>query len=71
MILRSWPEAVRNCIHLTYGQAYTPLTKAMDTTRPFQDHPYLLSHLLGREYVEKTARFQHIHECTKGMKEYL
>ena len=61
-----WPDDV----HLTYGQAYTPLSKAMDNKRPFCDHPYLLSALLGREYVASTQSFRHIQECTEGMKEF-
>ena len=69
-ILAVWRAGVRDDLHLTYAQAYTPLTKAMGSLRPFVDHPFLLSALLGREYVAATPSFRHIHECTHGMKEF-
>lgn len=68
-VLSAWPARCRREIHLTYAQAYTPLTKALDNKRPFCDHPYLVSALLGREYVASTPSFRHFHECTHGMKE--
>ena len=66
----AWPRQSRDDIHLTHAQAYTPLIKPMDTSTPFHDHPFLISFLLGREYVKTHKEFQHIVECTEGKKEY-
>ena len=51
LIKNAWRRDSREDIHVTYAQAYTPFNKPMGTRRPFIDHPYLLSFLLGREYV--------------------
>ncbi len=65
-----WPISSRENIFITYAQAYTPLTKPMDTKTPFHDHPFLISFILGRRYVESHREFHHIAECTEGKKEY-
>ena len=62
----AWPETV----HLTYVQAYTPLLKPMDESRLFHDHPFLLTMLLGREYVRTHHKFRHLVECTDALKEF-
>ncbi len=65
-LLSAWPRAARNDVDLAYIQAYTPLTNAMETTRPFADHPFLLSYLLGRDYIHTHKEFAFVEECLKG-----
>ncbi len=48
-VLAAWPGGAG--INLTYVQAYTPFVKPLDVLRPFQSHPFLLTLLLGQEYV--------------------
>ncbi len=43
----------------------------MDDSRPFNQHPFLMSLLLGKEYVRRTAAFKHVWECTAKSKEFL
>ena len=50
-LLAAWPSAARSDVHLTYAQAYTPFVKPLDVTKPFQSHPFLLTLLLGQDYV--------------------
>ena len=68
-IMDAWPTAFRDVVLVTYAQAYTPLLKPMDS-KPFADHLFLISHLLGRNYIRSHSTFRHIAECTEGMKEY-
>lgn len=50
-----WPQLLdvwdNRGVHVTHSQAYTPAVKPMGTHRPFALHPFLLSYLLGRDYV--------------------
>ena len=68
--LRAWPPSCRGEVHLTYAQAYTPLTKSMDNKHPFCDHPYLLTALLGRDYVATSGHFRSVHKSTNDRKEF-
>ena len=65
----AWSGATRDTIIITYLQAYTPLTKPMDF-KPFADHPYLIYHLLGKEYVRSHTAFKSIAESVDGRKDY-
>lgn len=69
-IRKAWRIQSREYIHVTFAQAYTPLTKPMDTRTPFHDHPFLISFLLGRDCLRGHKDFHHIMECTEGRKEY-
>ena len=60
------PAAVRDAILIMYAQAYTPLTKPMDG-KPFADHPFLLSHLLGSN---SHSSFHHIRDSMEGRRDY-
>lgn len=56
-----WPQLLdvwdNRGIHVTHAQAYTPLVKAFGTYRPFALHPFLLSYLLGKDYVGSRREF--------------
>lgn len=70
-LLTAWPSDMREGVTLTYAQAYTPFTKPLDNTSPFHSHPFLLTILLGREYVRSNPLFRHLYECTEELNEYL
>ena len=38
---------------------------------PFEDHPFLIAHLLGVEYIRSKPKFRHLVECTDDSKAYL
>lgn len=69
-IVDAWPYATRDAVIVTYLQAYTPLTKAMDF-KPFADHPYLIYNLLGMNYVRSRESFKHIAESVDEKKDYI
>ena len=49
---------------ITYAQAYTPFTKGLCGQRPFIDHPFLLTYILGKEYIKATPRMRQLYEST-------
>ena len=67
-VLAAWPGGAG--INLTYVQAYTPFVKPLDVLRPFQSHPFLLTLLLGQEYVRNDNKFRHLVDRTEGLKDY-
>ena len=69
-LLAAWPSSAREDINFTYVQAYTPFVKTLDVIKPFFSHPFLLTLLLGRDYVRRNRNFRHLVECTEGLKEY-
>ncbi len=56
-------------VSVPYAQAYTPFVKPFDGNI-YEEHPYLLTHLLGAEYIRSTPKFRHLVECTDNLKEY-
>lgn len=78
MVADGWPEESAQNIHPTYAQAYTPTVKAytpaqkgMKDKKPFWAHPFLLSILLGKDYVASRKAFQGIKESTAQDADYL
>ena len=74
----SWPEESADSIHPVYAQAYIPVVKAYTAygkdnkgKKPFQDHPFLLSAMLGREYISTRREFSHIRQSTEENADYL
>lgn len=53
-------------ISVPFAQAYTPFVK------PLEDnvYPFLISHLLGGDYVRSSPKFRYLVECTDHLKEY-
>ena len=49
---------------ITYAQAYTPFTKGLCGQRPFIDHPFLLTYILGKEYIEAAPHMHQLYEST-------
>lgn len=68
--LNAWQPHSRQNTHLTYAQFYTPLTKSF-TTKPFQDHPFLLTLMLGQEYVQRNPTFRQFQMSTERDADYL
>lgn len=54
-----------------YVQAYTPFVKALDVLKPFQSHPFLLTLLLGQDYIKTHKAFGHLLELTESMGDYI
>lgn len=64
-LLSAWPERARSNIIITYAQAYTPFGKLSEEGyRPFEDHPFLVSMLLGQNYIRNNPHFKKIAEST-------
>lgn len=42
----------------------------MDAPRPFKEHPYLVSLLLGRDFIKSNKHFAYVLEATEGMRDY-
>lgn len=66
-----WPGNVRDDVNITYIQAYTPLVKPMESSRPFSEHPYLLTLLLGKQYIKSRKHFKYIVNATEHHKDFL
>lgn len=78
LISAGWPEEAAGDIHCTYTQAYTPTVKGytpaakgLQERKPFWAHPFLLSMLLGKDYVADRRAFRGIRESTAGDADYL
>lgn len=69
-ILNAWHPNSRQSIRLTYVQFYSPLTKSF-SSKPFQDHPFLVTLMLGQEYVASNPTFHKIHLATEKDADYL
>lgn len=69
-LLAAWPGSTRAGINLTYVQAYTPFVKPLDALAPFQSHPFLLTLMLGRDYVKNNNNFGNLVERTEGLADY-
>ena len=59
----------RTVARYMYSQAYTPLTKALNSTA-FKNRPFLLTMLLGKEYIRQHPDLSHIHDSTAKLLEY-
>ena len=70
LLSNAWHPQVRQNIRLTYSQFYTPLNKSF-SSKPFQDHPFLLTLLLGKEYVQHTPAFRSFFNSTERDSDYL
>lgn len=70
VILNAWHSSVREQMKLTYLQFYTPLNKSF-SSKPFQDHPFLLTLLLGREYVQHNPVFASFFNSIDKQSDYL
>ena len=67
---KAWPLSCRSDIKLTYVQYYTPFTKPFSKV-PFQDHPFLLTLLLGKDYVHNNALFRQLCDSTEREADFL
>ncbi len=63
------PRSHRDDIAITYAQAYVPFVKPLDARTPHERQPFLLSHILGKEFVARSPQFRGIHEATTTMAE--
>ena len=69
---QSFQQAIQRqdwgAIHLTYAQAYTPLTKSLENSTPFSQRPFLLTLLLGRhlppEWTSAPLYISALRSCT-------
>jgi hypothetical protein len=66
-LLNPWPSPD---IAMTYLQIYTPFTKAF-ADMPFRDHPFLLTLMLGKEYVKRSKTFTQFFESTERDRDFL
>ena len=57
--LTAWHPTSQQCSNITYVQFYSPLTKSF-SSKPFEDHPFLLTLMLGREYVSSSSTFRKV-----------
>ena len=58
-------------VFVPYVQAYTPFVKPLDNGVVYRDHPFLLTYLLGREFVLANPRkFQAILDSTEKLGEF-
>lgn len=55
---------------LVYVQFYTPFTKLF-TSKPFENHPFLFTLMLGKEYVQGNPTFKRFYESTEKNFDYL
>lgn len=69
-LLNPWPSHIRQNVHLTYVQFYTPFTKSF-SCKPFVDHPFLLTLMLGKEYVAHSPTFERFFNSTEKDSDYL
>jgi len=69
-LLNAWHSRVRHNVHLTYTQFYTPFTKPF-SNKPFQDHPFLLTLMLGRHYVEHNPTFHSFFTSTEKDSDFI
>ena len=69
-------QCIHNCwrdtsrVQLTFAQAYTPSVNAVGHYMPFMLHPYLLSFLLGRQYVAGKRELRAIQDSTANELDY-
>ena len=56
MLLDPWLPSSRDTMSLNYVQFYTPFTKSL-SSMPFIDHQFLLTLMLGKEYVKNNKTF--------------
>lgn len=63
------PRRDRAVTRYTYAQAYTPLTKALDSSA-FHNRPFLLTLLLGKDYVRDHTEFANTHNSMTKLLEY-
>ena len=57
-------------VAVTYAQAYIPVFKSFGNCRPFHLHPFLLSFLLGREYIASKRSLRAVHDATEREVDY-
>ena len=69
-LLAAWPGNVQRGINFTYAQAYTPFVKPLDILKPFKSHPFLLTLLLGRDYIRHNSNFRHLVQQTETLLDY-
>ena len=55
----AWHPTAQQCSRITYVQFYSPLTKSF-SSKPFEDHPFLLTLMLGRDYVRSNSTFRKV-----------
>lgn len=70
ILLNPWPSHIRQNVRLTYVQFYTPFTKSF-SCKPFVDHPFLLTLMLGKEYVTHNPTFERFFNSTEKDLDYL
>ena len=69
-LLTPWPSTIRENVHLTYVQYYTPFTKSF-SSKPFVDHPFLLTLMLGKDHVARNQSFKRFFMSTEKDSDYL
>lgn len=75
---RAWgiSQALQNCwsepssIVLTFAQMYTPSISPVGKYQPFLLHPFLLSFILGRQYVSTKPSMKALRESTEQELDY-
>ena len=51
-------------------EVYTSLTNALENATPFSERPFLLTFLLGKPFISRTADLSNMQNCTKKLYEY-
>ena len=54
----------RGTVHVTYLQAYTPFTKALKSSTPLANRPFLLMFQLGKTFISRQADLQGVFNLT-------
>ena len=61
----------RDAVHITYAQAYTPFTKPLETSTPLSNQPFLLSLLLGKDFIFRQPNLLRVYNSTHNLYELL